>query len=95
MRSSCIVACRRVYVCKCLPFSVKFCCKDSFFLIKLKNIPILFAFVLKNSYIANTFKTLTNHWDLRMVLMQVKTVVNDDDYLFLSTLSSLFKTKIV
>lgn len=29
----------------------------------VKNIPFLFAFVSENSYIANTFKTLTNHWD--------------------------------
>lgn len=48
----------------------------------MKNIPFLFAFVCENSYIANTFKTLTNLWDLEFVMMQVKTVVNDEDYLF-------------
>lgn len=33
----------------------------------VKNIPFLFAFVSENSYIANTFKTLTNHWDVELL----------------------------
>ena len=50
----------------------------------VKNIPFPFAFVFKNSYIAKAFETLTNHWESELLLMQVKTVVNDDDYLFCS-----------
>ena len=61
----------------------------------VKNIPFLFAFVSGNCYIANTFKTLTNHWKTELMMMQVKTVVNDDDYLFLLTPVSLLKTKIL
>ena len=53
----------------------------------MKNMPFLFAFVCENSYIANTFKTLTNHKELESMMMQVKTVVNDDDYLFFYWLS--------
>ena len=53
----------------------------------VKNIPFPFAFVSKNSYIANRFETLTNHKELESMMMQVKTVVNDDDYLFFYWLS--------
>lgn len=62
----------------------------------VKNIPFPFAFVFKNSYIAKAFETLTNNqWETELMVMQVKTVVNDDDYLFLLTPFLLLKTKIV
>ena len=61
--------------------------KIAFFLIKLKKFSFPFAFVFKNSYIANRFETLTNHKELESMMMQVKTVVNDDDYLFFYWLS--------
>lgn len=60
----------------------------------VKNISFTFAFVSKNSYIANSFETLTNHWETGLMMMRVKTVVNDD-YLFLLTPFPLLKTKIV